>query len=131
METTLQRFLDSSPFINSLGLKIETLDLDRETLTLRMPFQGAIERMRGAGQIHGGAVASLVDTAGCFALIMRKMDAVPTVNFRVDYLRPSVKTDLLAVAAVRRAGSNFGLVDIDVHNDEGDLVAVGRGTFGL
>jgi len=55
---------------------------------------------------------------------------VPTINFRTDYLRPAIKTSLTAIAQVRRVGRTVGVVDVDVVNDEGKLVAVGRGTFG-
>ena len=39
-------------------------------------------------------------------------------------------TALSATARVRRAGRTVGLVDIDVTDDSGRLVAVGRGTYG-
>jgi uncharacterized protein (TIGR00369 family) len=131
LEVTLQRFMDASPFIKALQMRLASIDIEAEQLTMTMPAQELVERMAGSGQIHGGPIAALIDTAGCFALIMRKLDAVPTINFRVDYLRPAVKTGLTARATVRRAGANFGVVDIEVESDGGELLAVGRGTFGL
>lgn len=50
-------------------------------------------------------------------------------NFRTGYLSPAIKTSLTAKAQVRRVGRTVGVVDVDVVNDEGKLVAVGRGTF--
>ena len=52
------------------------------------------------------------------------------MNFRTDYLRPAIKTNLRAEARVRRVGRTVGVVDVDVLDDSGKLVAVGRGTFG-
>ncbi|MGH8240249.1 MAG: PaaI family thioesterase, partial [Steroidobacteraceae bacterium] len=46
-------------------------------------------------------IASLVDIAGDFALIAVLGHGVPTINFRVDYLRPAVGTDLIERAQVR------------------------------
>ena len=128
---SLQHFLDQSPFIKALDLKVEKVDLPNEALVLRMPMQDMLQRGAGTGQMHGGALASLIDTAGCFALIMGRMQPVPTINFRVDYLRPAVKTDAIATARVRRAGATVGVVDVDVTNEQGVLLAVGRGAFGL
>ena len=54
---------------------------------------------------------------------------LPTINFRVDYLRPAIKTALTTTARVRRAGKSVGVVDVDVFNDQKALVAVGRATY--
>ena len=75
-------------------------------------------------------IAALIDTAGCFALVMVQGHGVPTVNFRTDYLRPAINTSLIARAAVRRVGRTVGVVDVDVYDDADKLIAVGRGTFG-
>ena len=54
---------------------------------------------------------------------------VPTINLRVDYLRPATGAYLDAHATVRRRGRTIGVVDIDVLDDEDRLCAVGRGTY--
>jgi len=54
---------------------------------------------------------------------------LPTVNFRVDYLRPAIGTALVVTAKVRRNGRLVGVVDVDVENEAGQLVAVGRATY--
>jgi uncharacterized protein (TIGR00369 family) len=55
---------------------------------------------------------------------------VPTINFRVDYLRPALHADLLACARVRKAGRTIGVVDIDVTDSDSRLIAIGRGCYG-
>ena len=129
-QDSLQAFMDASPFIHSAGIKVIEADVPGETLTLAMPMKPEFERGPGTGQFHGGPIAALIDTAGCFALIMLIGQAVPTVNFRTDYLRPAIRTSLRAVSQVRRVGRTVGVVDVDVFDDEDRLVAVGRGTFG-
>ena len=54
---------------------------------------------------------------------------LPTINFRVDYLRPAIKTGLVITAKVRRAGKSVGVVDVDVFNEQKALLAVGRATY--
>ncbi|MGH8241057.1 MAG: PaaI family thioesterase, partial [Steroidobacteraceae bacterium] len=71
-----------------------------------------------------------VDIAGDFALIAVLGHGVPTINFRVDYLRPAVGTDLIERAQVRRPGRTVGVVDIEVEDGNGRLVAIGRGCYG-
>ena len=127
----VQRLLDQSPFIHFLQMRVERVDIPGERLVLSMPMSDTVERAAGSGQMHGGAIASLIDTAGCFALIMRTLQPVPTINFRVDYLRPAVGGPILADAAVRRAGKTVGVVDVDVTAQDGKLLALGRGVFGV
>ena len=126
----LQEYLEGSPYSKSAGMRITAADAGEETLTIVMPLKPEFERQAGTGQFHGGPIAALIDTAGCFALIMLQGHGVPTVNFRTDYLRPAVNTSLTAIAKVRRVGRLVGVVDIDVFDDDTRLVAVGRGTFG-
>ena len=54
---------------------------------------------------------------------------VPTINIRIDYLKPAVGDALTAVARVRRTGRTVTVVDIDVMNEQDQLVALGRGTY--
>jgi len=54
---------------------------------------------------------------------------LPSINFRVDYLRPAVDTALVSVARVRRAGKSVGVADVDVFDEKGTLLAIGRGTY--
>jgi len=125
----LETSLRGSPFQATLGLSLEKFDAVAQTLSLRAAFAPQVERAAGTGQYHGGVIASLIDIAGDFALIAVLGHAVPTINFRVDYLRPATRTDLIAEARVRRAGRSIGVVDIDVLDDEGRLIALGRGCY--
>ncbi len=126
----LQAYMEASPFISHAGMRLTAIDKEAETLTMTMPLKPEFERAPGTGQFHGGPIAALIDTAGCFGLIMVLGHGVPTVNFRTDYLRPAINTGLRADARVRRVGRTVGVVDVDVYDDNEKLVAVGRGTFG-
>ena len=125
----LQAMLDHSPFIAFLGLKVTDADPARELVTMTCSMRPEFERGAGTGQWHGGPIAAIIDTVGDYALIMALRRGLPTINFRVDYLRPAIKTSLTTTARVRRAGKSVGLVDVDVFNDQKALVAVGRATY--
>src|SRR5262245_33090605 len=100
----LATWLAESPFHKVLGLRLEAVDQDAQAVVIRCAFAASIERAAGTGQYHGGVIASLIDIAGDFALIATLGYGVPTINFRVDYLRPASNSDLLARAQVRKAG---------------------------
>jgi uncharacterized protein (TIGR00369 family) len=126
----VQEILDGSPFIRFFGMTAVSADVGAGTLVMAMELRPELERREGSGQWHGGAIAGLIDTAGDFALAMKLGAPVPTINFRVDYLRPAMTRRLEATATVRRSGRTVAVVDIDVHDAEGRLVAIGRGTYG-
>ena len=127
---TLERHLDDSAFQRSLGLRLESFDAAQQTVAIRAVYGPQVERSNGSGQFHGGVIASLIDIAGDFALIAVLGFGVPTINLRIDYLRPAVNHDLLATARVRRAGRSIGVVDIEVTDHSGRLIALGRGCYG-
>ncbi|HJM50770.1 MAG TPA: PaaI family thioesterase [Alphaproteobacteria bacterium] len=128
-QAQIQERFDVSPFISTLGLEVLSLDYESSELTVKMPLQPNMERRAGSKQFHGGPIASFIDTVGDFAVGMMVGGGVPTINIRVDYLKPAVGDFLRAVARVRRAGRTVTIVDIDVLNEQDSLVAVGRGTY--
>ena len=125
----VQTLLDDSPYISFMNLEVVSMDLDKDEIIIKMPMRPEFERRAGTGQYHGGAIAALIDIAGDYALVMKVGGGVPTINFRVDFLRPGTNTSLTATATTRRLGRSVAVVDIDVHDDQGKLCAVGRGTY--
>ena len=128
-DAELQAMLDNSPFISFLGLKVTEADPAKERVTMRCEMRPEFERGKGSGQWHGGPLAAIIDTVGDYALIMALRRPLPTINFRVDYLRPAIKTSLITTATVRRNGKSVGVVDVDVFNEQKALLAIGRATY--
>ena len=125
----VQQLLDNSPYIGFMKLEVISMNLEKDEIVIRMPMRPEFERRLGTGQYHGGAIAALIDIAGDYALVMKVGGGVPTINFRVDFLRPGTNTSLTAVATTRRLGRTVAVVDVDVYDDDGKLCAVGRGTY--
>jgi uncharacterized protein (TIGR00369 family) len=125
----VQAIFDRSPFISWLGLKVVSLDHERQEITVRMAMRPELERRLGTRQFHGGPIAAFIDIAGDFAIGMLVGGGVPTMNFRTDYLRPALGAALTATGRVRRAGKTTATVDVEVIDEDGKLVALGRGTY--
>ena len=125
----LQERLAHSTFIDFMGLIVISADPAKEEIVIRAPMRPEWERIKGSGQWHGGPIAAVIDTVGDYALVMLLGRPLPTVNFRVDYLRPAINTDLVVTARVRRNGKTVGVVDVDVANEAGQLLAIGRATY--
>jgi uncharacterized protein (TIGR00369 family) len=125
----VQERLGHSPFIELLNLTVLSVDPAKQQLVMRATMRPEFERGRGRGQWHGGPIAAIIDTVGDYALVMMLGRPLPTVNFRVDYLRPAIDTALIVTATVRRSGRLVGVVDIDVADEAGRLLAIGRATY--
>ncbi|SRR6056297_353793 len=128
-EQSLAEIFARSPYIRTLNLEIVSMDYDAARLEVKMPMAPQHERRAGTKQFHGGPLAGLIDTVGDFALGMLVGGGIPTMNLRVDYLKPAVGDYVTAAAVVRRQGRSSAVIDIDVMNEKGDLVALGRGTY--
>ena len=127
----LQERLGHSPFIGFLNLTVLSAEPVKQEVVMRAEMRPEFERGRGSRQWHGGPIAAIIDTVGDYALVMLLGRPLPTVNFRVDYLRPAIDTALIVTATVRRSGRLVGVVDVDVANEAGQLLAVGRATYAI
>ena len=125
----IQKHFDASPFMSFLALRVASVDHARGELTVTMPMRAEIERREGTAQFHGGPIAAFIDCVGDFAVALIVGGGVPTINIRIDYLKPAVGASITGTARVRRSGRTVTVVDIDVFDEAGGLVAVGRGTY--
>ena len=127
LDALMARFDGLSPFVALLGLR--DVRAEAEGLVMTAPFRPEFERLAGSGQVHGGVIASLIDVAGDIAVAVLVDGAVPTIDLRIDYLR-AASGDLTARTRVRRLGRTLAVVDIDISDAAGRLIAVGRGCYG-
>lgn len=78
---------------------------------------------------HGGILATLLDTAGSYAVATRLGRPPQTVDLRVDYLRPVYEAKLTVEATVFHYGRTLATVDARVFNPGDQTLAVGRMVF--
>src|SRR5947209_11183851 len=85
----IRQFLPTSPYVGHLGIQLTDMQPDVATLTL--PFTDSLITI--GTTMHGGAIASLIDTAAMVAAWSD--DTVPenlrgtTVSLAVTYLVPA------------------------------------------
>lgn len=130
-QATLTRMLQAfhtSPAIQALHLRDASVAADG-SVSATMPLNPDQERFPGSNQFHGGPLAALIDTIGDLAVAIQVDGPVPTVNLRIDYLKPAFGPHLIATSRVRRLGKSLAVTDIDVVDGTGALVAIGRGTY--
>lgn len=124
-------FLPTSPFVQHLGITLGRLG-DGEAV-LHLPFRAEVVTVGSV--VHGGAVATLIDTAG-MAASWAGAEAPEnlrgsTVGMTVTYLSAASETDLTATARVLKRGRSLVYVDVEVTDASGEGVAKGVVTYKL
>ncbi|HIF68709.1 MAG TPA: PaaI family thioesterase [Deltaproteobacteria bacterium] len=127
----MQAMIVQSRFHQLFRPQVLKIAYDPLQLVIKMVMREEFERQPGTKQWHGGAISAIIDTTGCYGLALLAAEPLPTINFRTDYLRPAIGTDLTATATVRQAGRRIGVVDVDVTDDAERLIAVGRACYSI
>jgi uncharacterized protein (TIGR00369 family) len=103
------------PYAKFLGLELCKIKSGEVSVCLDVRD----ELKQNQGVVHGGAVASLIDTASAFA-ILTKLGAdekVTTTDLTIHYLRPITEGRLVAHAKIVRGGKRMFVVSVDVDNN--------------
>lgn len=111
-------------FPHFVGLALEEVRCDYARM--RLPFRPELNQPHGV--VHGGALATLVDTVVVPA-IASAYDAKPrclTLNLQVQFLAPLVGEDAIAEGWVEKRGRSICFCRAEVRSASGTLVATGN-----
>src|SRR4051794_13379988 len=119
----ITQFLEHSPFVHHLGMRLVSIEPDRAKLA--MPYR---EELATIGDVvHGGALSALLDTTAMAASWSAHDPEGPlrgtTVGLSVDFLAAAQGQEVTADARVLRRGRNLCFCDVDVTDAGGQLVA--------
>jgi uncharacterized protein (TIGR00369 family) len=123
----VQALITRAPYHQWLGLTVLAVHDDGIELKAKWRDEWVVNIERG--YVHGGVLAALVDLAADWAMVKQTGRGVPTIDLRVDYHRPAGRGDLTARGKVVRAGSQFATAEAQIFDQDGKLVASGRGTY--
>jgi uncharacterized protein (TIGR00369 family) len=127
-EDRLRHLLTRPRYHSWLG--IELVEFEPGRVVLRLPYRPEFLADEHDSYVHGGILATLADIAGDFALISQIGRGLPTIDLRVDYLRPvPAGTELVAEGRTVRLGRSIGVADVEIRAVGGKAVAVGRAVY--
>jgi len=133
MEMTEERLrlirekFESNHFPRSLGIELESIDHGRARLSLEVKQR----HLQLAGIMHGGAIATLIDTAVAFAIVgaSEPNARFTTIEMKVNYLSAIREGRIIADAKLIRDGRRIVVADCDVLDSNGRLAAKGLLTY--
>jgi uncharacterized protein (TIGR00369 family) len=135
-------FSKKIPFNRVLGL--EVMSLANETPILKFEMRPELVGNFMRGNLHGGVISSVIDVCGgltAFLGLQRKLKdesveerlqrfgRIGTIDMRVDYLRPGLGQWFEAKGFLLRTGNKVAVTRMELHNDAGDLIAIGTGAY--
>lgn len=142
LKLAVSSFFQRIPFSQVIGIEIDELASEKVLMSFAMKDELIGNFIQGI--LHGGVVSSVLDVAGgAMALIgaferhqhlssserMARLSKLGTIDMRVDFLRPGRGKRFIASAVLLRSGNKVAVVRSELHNDEGELIAVGTGTY--
>lgn len=135
-------FEDKIPFNRLLGLKVMSVE-DAKT-TLRFDMRDDLEGHFVHRFLHGGVTSAALDVSGGMTALVgvlkklthlsfeekvMRFNDLGTIDLRVDYLRPGRGEYFVATGYVLRTGNKVAVTRMELHNEEGTLIAVGTGAY--
>ena len=119
-----------APWVQALGLKVESFDAD--SVTARLPQDPQLSRV--GGMLCGQAMMAAADTAMVLALVNHFGEFRPctTVQMNTSFLKPLSGQDALVQARVLRAGKSLAFGEIDIRGaNDGKSVCRASVTYAL
>lgn len=115
------------PFLRLIGM--ELIDLKDGEATVKLKMRDELRQPHGL--LHGGATASVIDTAMAFAVVtlLGENERASTVDLTIHYLRPVTMGEIVCTAKVVRGGKRILTVSSEVINEEGKLIATALSTY--
>jgi uncharacterized protein (TIGR00369 family) len=139
-----RQIVESLPFNRLLGLRVADFEVGLVKIDFDMRPELIGNTARGV--LHGGVISSALDLVGGATALSRILadravsspddvgrvfSKFGTIDLRVDYLRPGAGSEFVASGTVLRAGRRVAVTRMELHNDSGDLIALGTGTYSV
>ena len=121
--------LANNPIVNFMSIGLREVTSGEATLVLKHR-----EELRNSmGLLQGGILGVLADVAGGVSLYSVLSDplkvVIPTVEFKLNFLRPAKGGDLVARGRVVHSGRQIAVCQVEIFSEDGVLLATGVFTY--
>jgi len=128
-EKALRRAVESAPYYQLLQISLEQIDTGFGRF--RLPFRKEVTQPYG--MVHGGAIASLTDTAVAIAsmTLIEPGERVTTAEFKINFFTAVTSRELTGEARVVYTGKRLIVAEMEGKNEEGIVQAKGMATYSI
>jgi uncharacterized protein (TIGR00369 family) len=120
--------IDGAPFLRHMGMRITDLAWGHATFEMT----AAEFRLQPLGVVHGGNIATLIDTAtfwACFLSMDSDEDGLASVDLKLNYLAPARVETLRCTGKLIKAGKTLSYAEATVRTADNRLIAHGTSTL--
>lgn len=123
----VQESVRRAPYPALIGMRLAAMDFD----TCRIELELAERHLQPFGIIHGGVLATLIDTSTFWAGFLRLPDECGLVNvdLKLNYLKAVARGKLRAEGRCLRPGRQISYTEASVYDESGELIAHGTSTL--
>ena len=115
------------PFAELLGIRPGISDDGVGTAFMTV----ADKHRQRAGVVQGGLLVTLADYAFFRACrsVLREGEHAVTIELKLNFIAPARDGELTARSTIKNRGGRIIVGDMEIHGDEGQLIATGIGTY--
>jgi uncharacterized protein (TIGR00369 family) len=120
--------IDGAPFVRHIGMRITDIAWGRATFEMAP----ADFRLQPFGVVHGGNIATLIDSAtfwACFLAMDSDADGLASVDLKLNYLAPARVEPMRCTGLLIKAGKTLSYAEAEVRAGDGRLLAHGTSTL--
>jgi uncharacterized protein (TIGR00369 family) len=125
----IEKKLSNNPIVKFVGIKLLEVVAGRSNLVL--PHRQELQNSMGV--LQGGILGVLADVAGGVSLYSVLPDPVkvviPTIEFKLNFLRPVGGQDVIAQGRVAHHGRRIAVCQVDLSTEAEILLATGLFTY--
>lgn len=119
--------VNTSPYPDHMSMRLSSIALDMAVIKLQIGRR----HLQPYGIVHGGVLATLIDTATFWAVFMRVPENAGLVNIdlKLNYLQPVESGLLTAEGHAIRSGNSISYAEASVLDENGERIAHGTSTL--
>jgi len=124
----LFELINTAPFVRHMAMRITAIGWGSASLEL----EAAQFRMQPFNVIHGGNIATLIDSAtfwACYLPMGSDDDGLTSVDLKLNYLAPAGVEALSCVGSMIKEGKTLYYAEAEVRAGDGRLIAHGTSTL--
>jgi uncharacterized protein (TIGR00369 family) len=121
VEAILRGEIPEPPAARLIGFKLLSIEPDKSVFEMEAGPQHA----NPMGTLHGGILCDIADAAMgvAYASGLQDGETFTTLELKINFLKPIWNAHLRAEARVVKRGKTVGMVECDVVDEKGSLVA--------
>jgi len=123
----LKSLVRNSPYPNHMRMVLDHIEIDKAEVVIDL----ATCHLQPYGIVHGGVVATIIDTATFWAGFLRLPEDVGLVNvdLKLNYLQPVIDGKIRAKGSCMRHGRSLSYTEAGVFDEDDNLIAHGTSTL--